>query len=148
MNRVYGCDACQVVCPWQRFAQPTEIDVFRAAEPDRAAPALLDVLAMSEEAFQHQYEGTPILRIGRSRLLRNVAIALGNWGNEGSTSALERALVGPEPLVRGHAAWALGRIGGRDIESVLQDALQTEKEPYVLREIGMAIEMGRHDAPD
>lgn len=156
-NRVYGCDECQVVCPWQRFARPTELDAFQAAGPDRAAPALVDILAMSEKAFRGHYEGTPVLRIGRSRLLRNAAIALGNWGSERATGALERALVDVEPLVRGHAAWALGRIGGRDVESTLQDALQSEKDPYVLREIGMAIEMGlaqaalemeRHDPVD
>ena len=156
-NRVYGCDECQVVCPWQRFARPTEVDAFQAAGPDRAAPALVDILAMSEKAFRGHYEGTPVLRIGRSRLLRNAAIALGNWGSERATGALERALVDAEPLVRGHAAWALGRIGGRDVESTLQDALQSEKDPYVLREIGMAIEMGlaqaalemeRHDPVD
>jgi len=133
------------------------VDAFQAAGPDRAAPALVDILAMSEKAFRGHYEGTPVLRIGRSRLLRNAAIALGNWGSERATGALERALVDAEPLVRGHAAWALGRIGGRDVESTLQDALQSEKDPYVLREIGMAIEMGlaqaalemeRHDPVD
>jgi epoxyqueuosine reductase len=147
-NRVYGCDVCQTVCPWQRFARPTEVDAFWAAETDRAAPALVDVLAMSEKAFRHHYEGTPVLRIGRSGLLRNAAIALGNCGDEQATGALECGLVDPEPLVRGHAAWALGRIGGRDIESILEDILQREKDPYVLREIGMAIEMARHGAVD
>jgi epoxyqueuosine reductase len=109
---------------------------------------LVDILAMNEEAFRRHYEGTPVLRVGRSGLLRNAATALGNWGDEQATGALERALVDPEPLVRGHAAWALGRIGGRDIESILWDTLQSEKDPYVLREIRMAIEMGRHDAFD
>ena len=72
-------------------------------------------------------------------MLRNVAIALGNWRNEQATGALERALADPEPLVRGHAAWALGRIRGRHIESTLRDALQSEKSPYVQREIGQII---------
>jgi epoxyqueuosine reductase len=108
----------------------------------------VDILAMSERAFRRHYEGTPILRIGRSGLLRNAAVALGNWGSEQATSALERSLVDPEPLVRGHAAWALGRIGGRDVESILLDALLGENNPYVLREIGMAIEMGHHGAVD
>jgi epoxyqueuosine reductase len=108
----------------------------------------VDLLAMSEEAFRRYYDGTPVFRIGRSGLLRNVAIALGNWRDKQATGALERALVDPGPLVRGHAAWALGRIGGRDIESTLRNTLQSEKDPYVRREIGTAIEMGRHDAVD
>jgi epoxyqueuosine reductase len=109
---------------------------------------LVDILAMSEKVFRRHYGDTSVLRIGRSRLLRNAAIALGNWGGEPATSALDRALMDVEPLVRGHAAWALGRIGGRGVESTLQDALQCEKDPYVLREIGMAIEMARRGAVD
>jgi epoxyqueuosine reductase len=103
---------------------------------------------MSEEAFRRYYENTPVFRIGRSGLLRNVAIALGNWRDKQATGALERALVDPDPLVRGHAAWALGRIGGREVKRTLMDALVSEKDPYVLREIRMAIEIERHAGVD
>ena len=112
-NWIYGCDICQTVCPWQRFAKPTRERSFRAAEPDRAAPVLLDLLEMNEETFRQRYKGSPIFRIGRRGLLRNVAVALGNWGDERAVPALARALTDAEPLVRGHAAWALERIGGQ-----------------------------------
>jgi epoxyqueuosine reductase len=111
-NWIYGCDVCQSVCPWQRFARPTRERSFRAPDPDRAAPSLLDVVEMSEETFRRRYRGTPICRIGRGRLLRNAAVALGNWGAERAVPALAKALADPEPLVREHAAWALGRMRG------------------------------------
>lgn len=111
-NRIYGCDVCQAVCPWQRFAKPTSEALFRPGEPDRAAPLLLDLMALDEEEFHRRYEGAPIFRTGRGRLLRNVAVALGNWGDERAIPALALALADAEPLVREHAAWALDRIGG------------------------------------
>jgi epoxyqueuosine reductase len=80
-NWIYGCDVCQMVCPWQRFARPTKERSFQVEGAHRAAPALLDLIAMDEEAFYRQYRGTPIFRIGRHRLLRNVAVALENWEN-------------------------------------------------------------------
>jgi len=107
---IYGCDVCQSVCPWQRFARPTREPSFRAPGPDRGAPSLSDVLVMGEEAFRQRYRGTPIYRIGRGRLLRNAAVALGNWGDERGGPVLRKALTDPEPLVREHAAWALERI--------------------------------------
>ena len=112
-NRIYGCDVCQTVCPWQRFAEPTSEATFRSGKPDRVAPLLLDLIEMSEGAFSQQYKGTPILRTGRGRLLRNAAVALGNWGSEEAVPTLTSALTDAEPLVREHAAWALERIGRR-----------------------------------
>ncbi|HHS98129.1 MAG TPA: tRNA epoxyqueuosine(34) reductase QueG [Chloroflexi bacterium] len=108
---IYGCDVCQEVCPWQRFARPTKVAAFRAVSPERARPSLPDLLALGEEGFRKRFRGTPILRIGRGRLLRNVAVALGNVGDARARSALESALDDPDPLVRQHAAWALARIG-------------------------------------
>lgn len=134
-NWIYGCDVCQAVCPWQRFAHPTGERSFQAGGPDCTAPVLLDLIGMSEETFRQRYGGTAILRIGRRRLLRNVAVALGNWGNERAVPALVRALTDVEPLVRAHAAWALGRIGGPVVRKALGDALRREREPYVRHEI-------------
>jgi epoxyqueuosine reductase len=139
-NWVYGCDVCQTVCPWQRFAKPTRERSFHAAEPDRAAPALPDLIMMGEETFRQRHEGTAILRIGRARLLRNAAVTLGNWGDERAIPALVQALTDKEPLVQGHAAWAIGRIGGRGARRILEDALQGETEPYVRHEINIAAE--------
>jgi epoxyqueuosine reductase len=108
---IYGCDVCQSVCPWQRFARPTGERSLQPTEPDRGAPSLLDVMGMGEETFRQRYQGTPIYRIGRGRLLRNAAVALGNWGDERGLPVLREALTDPEPLVREHAAWALERMG-------------------------------------
>jgi len=106
-NRIYGCDVCQEVCPWQRFARPARETAFRAADPDRVAPPLLDLIALDEEGFRRRYAGSPIARIGRGRLLRNVAVALGNWGDRRAIPALEKALSDTNPLIREHAMWAL-----------------------------------------
>jgi epoxyqueuosine reductase len=108
---IYGCDVCQQVCPWQRFAEPTQERAFLAQTPSRAVPLLTELMELNEETFQRQYAGTPILRIGRARLLRNAAVALGNWGDERAVPALKKALSDPEPLVRDHATWALGQVG-------------------------------------
>ncbi|GAB4534833.1 MAG: tRNA epoxyqueuosine(34) reductase QueG [Anaerolineae bacterium] len=107
---IFGCDECQVVCPWpRRFSQPTRLD-FLHFDPERAAPRLLDLIGLSEEAFRARFRRTPIWRARRRGLLRNVAVALGNWGDPQAVPALRKALDDPEPLIREHAAWALARI--------------------------------------
>jgi len=110
---IYGCDICQQVCPWQRFARRTSHPAFRASYEDQAAPVLLDLFALGEEGFQRRFAGSPILRIGRERLLRNVAVALGNTADPRAVVALRAALSDAAPLVREHAAWALAAIDGR-----------------------------------
>ncbi|MGD1995410.1 MAG: tRNA epoxyqueuosine(34) reductase QueG [Anaerolineae bacterium] len=139
-NRVYGCDVCQLVCPWQRFARPTAVEDFLAASPDRAVPPLLDVMALDEEGFQHRFQASPILRIGRGRLLRNVAVALGNAGDPQALASLTTALEDPDPVVRGHSAWALGRIGGSEAIDTLEAARERERESTVRRELALALE--------
>ena len=138
-NWIYGCDMCQAVCPWQRFARPTRERSFQAERPDRAAPVLSDSIYMNEETFRRRYEGSAIFRIGRRGLLRNAAVALGNWGDERAVPALVRALTDTEPLIQGHAAWALGRIGGQAARKALLDVLQSEIDPYVRHEIQAAV---------
>lgn len=138
-NWIYGCDVCQAVCPWQRFARPTAERSFLAGTLDRAAPLLSDLMALDEDGFRRRYAGTPIFRIRRRRLLRNVAVALGNWGDQRAVPALAGALTDPEPIVRGHAAWALGRVGGRRARQALEDRLPREGDPYVREEIEMAM---------
>jgi len=112
-NWIYGCDVCQAVCPWQRFAEPTSERSFHAGSPDRAVPMLLELIELDEEGFRQWYGRSPIARIGRGRLLRNVAVALGNWGDARAVPALTQALADPDPLVREHAAWALDRVRKR-----------------------------------
>jgi epoxyqueuosine reductase len=141
-NRIFGCDVCQEVCPFQRFARRTREGTFLAETPDRATPSLLDLVGLNEEAFRRRYEGSPILRIGRARLLRNAVVAMGNQGDERALPALADALADCEPLVRGHAAWALGRIGGQPGLSALDRAMDRERDAFVRQEIQAALAEG------
>jgi len=138
-NRIFGCDVCQAVCPWQRFARPTGEASFQDVPPERSAPALLDLIELDEDAFRQRYSGSPVLRAGRRGLLRNVAVALGNWGDGRAVPALAWALGDAEPLIRGHAAWALGCIGGRQARESLQNQLHVEADPYVRDEVQHAL---------
>jgi epoxyqueuosine reductase len=109
-NWIFGCDECQVVCPWpRRFSQPTRLD-FLHFDPERAAPRLLDLISLSDESFRASFRETPLWRAKRRGLLRNVAVALGNWGDPSAIPALRNALGDPEPLIREHAAWALAQM--------------------------------------
>jgi len=109
-NWIFGCDECQSICPWpRRFSRPTG-ERFVQHEPEWCAPRLLDLIAMDERAFRARFAGGPVLRAGRRGLLRNVAIALANWGDPRAMPALQRATEDPEPLVREHAAWAMAHI--------------------------------------
>ena len=109
-NWIYGCDECQTVCPWvKRYSKPPE-DRFLAFDPDRFCPDLMELMALDDEAFRKRYKGTPLTRTKRRGLLRNTAVALGNWGVREALPALRRALEDREPLVRSHAQWAIERI--------------------------------------
>jgi epoxyqueuosine reductase len=109
-NWIFGCDECQSVCPWpRRFARPTPQDFLRL-DPDQVAPRLLDLMRLSDDEFRTRFRRTPLWRAKRRGLLRNVAVALGNWGDPQTIPTLQRALDDPEPLIREHAAWALARI--------------------------------------
>lgn len=112
-NRIFGCDICQEVCPYnRRFAIPTDDPAFHA-ELHRMAPPLLDLIALNDESFRKKFRGSPIKRTKRRGLLRNVAVALGNWGSAEAVSALKIATRDPEPLIRSHAEWALAHIQKR-----------------------------------
>lgn len=134
-NWVYGCDVCQEVCPFNRFAPETVEKAFRPDHVERAAPRLLDLLALSERDFAKQFAGSPIARIKRPRLLRNACVAAGNWGSEAAMPLLGRLLADPDPLVRSHAAWALGRIPAAKSRELLISRLSSESDPAVRAEI-------------
>jgi epoxyqueuosine reductase len=108
-ERAFGCDVCQDVCPWnERFASETG-DASVAARPANVAPDLAALLTLSESQFEERFGDTAVARAGRRGLARNAAVALGNRGGSAARAALERAeREDPEPLVRAHAAWALG----------------------------------------
>ncbi|WP_088956294.1 tRNA epoxyqueuosine(34) reductase QueG [Variovorax sp. HW608] len=113
-NRVYGCDDCQLICPWNKFARQSALPDFDARE-GLTGRQLAELFAWSEEEFLRHTEGSPIRRIGHERWLRNVAIALGNAlraGDESARAALETRLSHPSALVREHVEWALGLSAG------------------------------------
>ncbi len=147
-NRIFGCDICQDVCPWnKKFARSTGEPAFEAG-PDTDGPALMDLMGLSEEEFGTRFSGTPVKRAKRRGFLRNVAVALGNWGSSDAVPVLARALDDPEPLIRGHAAWALGRIQGQggipgdgvsEVPEALLARLDVEADPWVEEELEEAL---------
>ncbi|MCH2665000.1 tRNA epoxyqueuosine(34) reductase QueG [bacterium] len=132
---VYGCDVCQDVCPWnEKHAVPTSDPAFQA-RPGFDRPSLRDLLSLDQEAFSSQFRKSPIKRTKRRGLLRNAAVALGNVGTHRDVPALSKALSDREPLVREHAAWALGRIGGEEAVATLKSRLDVEDVASVRQEI-------------
>jgi epoxyqueuosine reductase len=178
-NRVYGCDICQEVCPFNvRFselaaepgyaargpgARPVGVEGASAetqgrkdartgtprsaAHPGTDAPGLTELLAMalSEEAWESFSRGSAIRRAGRAGLARNASVALGNWLSsvehppEEAVAVLGRALLDPEPLVRGHAAWALGQAGSKAAQEVLASRFEPERDAWVREELVLAL---------
>lgn len=109
-HRIFGCDICQDVCPWnQRFSQASSHPAFQPRS-DLANPSLLELMTLKDEQFQRRFQGTPVMRAKRRGLLRNVLVALGNWANPAAQQTLVTALNNPDPLLREHAVWALDRI--------------------------------------
>lgn len=136
---VYGCDVCQDVCPWTIKHGRVTKDPALAPKPDRDRPALADLLRLDQAGFSERFRKSPIKRTKRRGLLRNAAVALGNVGTRSDVPVLSDALRDPEPLVRAHAAWALGRIGGDEATDVLREARSSEKEEDVRSEIEDAL---------
>ena len=142
-NRVYGCDICQEVCPWnERFAAVSDEGAYSArAELD--GPALVELakrlLGMSGKGFLREFVGSPVTRARRKGLLRNVCVALGNWGAEAAIPTLVSALSDTTPLVRGHAAWALGRINSPAAVEGLASRFLVEDDRWVRDEISSGL---------
>ncbi len=108
-NRIFGCDDCLAVCPWNKFAAVAG-EGRLAAQVDLAAPPLADLARLDDAAFRTRFAGTPIKRTGRDRFLRNVLIAIGNSGSAALAPEVARCLTDPAPLVRGMAVWAAARL--------------------------------------
>jgi epoxyqueuosine reductase len=159
---VYGCDICQEVCPWngRKFVQVTREGDFapRAAgqppsgvqlepgaassHPGTAAPSLISLLetALDETAWDTFSRGSAIRRAGRAGFARNICVGLGNSASPDAVPVLANALSDPEPLVRAHAAWALGRVGSAEARSALSSRASTEPDASVLEELSKAMD--------
>lgn len=138
---IFGCDVCQQVCPWnQRFAAPQGDPAFTSC-PEVSQPALVGELSLTPEQFNRKFKGSPVRRAKRRGYLRNVAVASGNSSNPEVVSFLAETLRQEvEPLARGHAAWALGQLGGQAALTALREALSQESDAFVLAEIYAAME--------
>ncbi len=139
---VFGCDICQDVCPVNRKATASQEPAFRRR--GLSTLELTSLLAMTQEEFRERFQGSPIKRAKLEGLKRNACVVLGNLGEVSAVPALARALREEAPLVRGHAAWALGRIGGGPAEAALVEALGRESDPQVVEEIQAALAEVRH----
>jgi epoxyqueuosine reductase len=137
-NHIFGCDICQEVCPYNVKAEETAEKAF-GPRAGLHAPQLIPLLSLSEAEFRQRFRGSPILRAKRRGFLRNVAVALGNTGSIEAVAALIHALDDQEPLVRGHAAWALGQIGSASALEALQRRLSLETDSDVCAEIDAAM---------
>ena len=139
-NRIFGCDICQEVCPWngQKFVQITREPDF-APRPHVQSPDLIALMSMTYAEWDSFTRGSPIRRAGYDGLRRNVAVALGNSGSAAAVPALGAAIADSSPLVRAHAAWALGRIGTAAARSALHKRRATESDMTVRDELDAAL---------
>jgi len=133
-NWIFGCDVCQEVCPWnEKFAQPRE-DLT-----DALFPSLPDILTLDEAGFRARFGQSALRRTKRRGLLRNAAIALGNSRNPNAIAPLCATIRDPEPLIRAHVAWALGRFPDKSARTALQQQLAQEQDVHVKTEILIAL---------
>ncbi len=163
-NRVFGCDICQEVCPYPRkFSSPCAEPSFAARgpgeppvgvekrpsdgwHPGTRSPSLIDLMALDEAGWEAFSRGSALRRAGRAGFLRNVAVALGNWGSEEAVPVLVSALSDADRLVRGHAAWALGEVGSPEAFDALESRVSSEDDPFVRSELDAALDRSRPKA--
>jgi epoxyqueuosine reductase len=133
-NRIYGCDDCLAVCPWNKFAVASHEMAF-LPRIELTAPLLADFVGLDDAGFRAVFSGSPVKRIGRARFVRNVLIAIGNSGDPALVAPARARLDDAEPVVRGAAIWALGRLLPPADFAVLRDArLPAEPDPAVREE--------------
>ncbi len=133
-NRVFGCDDCLAVCPWNKYAQTTR-ETKLAAREDLSAPDLVELAGLDDAGFRSKFSGSPVKRIGRNRFLRNVLLAIGNSGDAEMNKSVTPHLDDPDPLVRGAAVWALSRLVEHEkFEEMMIQAQHKETNVDVLKE--------------
>ena len=138
-NRIYGCDDCLAVCPWNKFASAASEAKLTARE-DFKEPRLTDLLTLDDPAFRALFSGSPVKRIGRDRFIRNVLVAAGNSGETALIPQVQDLLGDPSPLVRGMAVWALSRLlDHRAFETLMASHRGSEADPDVIAEIGSIV---------
>ena len=137
-NRIYGCDDCLAVCPWNKFAQRGR-ETKLAAREELRAPSLADLARLDDAAFRARFTKSPVKRIGRDRFVRNVLIAIGNANDGALAVEAERLLTDDSPLVRGAAVWALSQLLGRkEFSALAATALSAEPDATVRAEWQLA----------
>jgi epoxyqueuosine reductase len=133
-NRIFGCDDCQEVCPWNRFSQATGETRFLPRPGIRSQP-LRRWLRLTREEFKKKFHDSAVSRARWKGFMRNVLVAAGNSEDPGLIPEVEEKLSEAEPLVRGHAVWAYGRLKGNGARERLEEMQRTEQDLFVLDEI-------------
>jgi epoxyqueuosine reductase len=133
-NRIYGCDDCLAICPWNKFARATSEADFRQ-RPELASPPLAELAELDDAGFRRLFAGSPIKRIGRARFLRNVLTALGNSGRPELLAVATARLEDEDELVRGAAVWAVARLAPpQQLRELAAARLAQESSPSVVEE--------------
>jgi len=133
-NRIYGCDDCLAVCPWNKFAR-AGAELKLSARDELKAPGLADLAGLDDASFRALFRKSPVKRIGRDRFVRNVMIAIGNSGDAGLENSARAGLEDRSALVRGAAVWALSRLLPAEIfRELAQTRATAEPDPDVRRE--------------
>jgi len=138
-NRIYGCDDCLAVCPWNKFAVAGR-EAKLAAREGLRAPPLADLARLDDGAFRALFANSPVKRIGRARFVRNVLIAIGNSGDANLAPEAERLLDDESPLVRGAAIWALGRLDRERLQACAESWGKSERDPELSAEWAAALD--------
>jgi epoxyqueuosine reductase len=133
-NRIYGCDDCLAVCPWNKFADAAAANLAFAPRAELTAPMLADLLALDDAAFRQLFAGSPIKRIGRDRMMRNCLVAAGNSGVPALIETVREHLDDPNPIVRGAAVWALARLDRNAFEAERRNRAANEYDEQVREE--------------
>lgn len=132
-NRIYGCDDCLAVCPWNKFAQSAHEMALRPRD-DLVAPTLAELVELDDATFRTHFSGSPVKRIGRDRFIRNVLIAIGNSGDVTLLPPVRRLLADPNPVTRAMAVWALGELSPADARALAPAAITSEDDEDVRNE--------------